>query len=82
MAQIYEIDNILKIKHFENYEFFGGLKDSERKMLIVYSDEVYTHLKSRNEIYDQIIGVIKITLPKGQKEEYTHKTYLGALMKL
>lgn len=82
MAQSYEIDNILKTKHFENYEFFGGFEDAERKMLIVYSDEMYAYLKSRNEIYDQVMSVIKVTLPKGQKEEYTHKTYLGALMKL
>lgn len=82
MAQIHTINEVLKKIKFERYEFFGGFENAERKMLIVYSEKIFTYLKEKNTIYNQIMKCIKIVLPKEQQNEYTHKTYLGAIMKL
>lgn len=82
LAQIYELTKFLEMKHIENYEFFGGFENAERKMLILYSEEMFEYIKDKMDVYNQIMSCIKIELPKGQEEKYEHKTYLGALIKL
>lgn len=74
------IENFLKSQKVTNYFYAGGLEEAERKMLIIYPE------KLRNIIYDidlnEYIRTIRITLPNEMKGEYSHRNYLGGLMKL
>ena len=75
------IENILIKRNEKNYEFFGGIKQAERTMLILYSENTYNFVKHEN-IYNQIMSAIRITLPKELKGTFEHKAYLGAIIKL
>ena len=69
--------NELKIK---NYIFHGGFEEAENKLLILYPEKLKEEivLNSINEI----INVLKITLPNEQVGEYEHRDYLSAVMRL
>lgn len=71
---------ILTSMKITNYIFFGGFSNAERTCLIFYPqkfsiDFVMNHL-------DEIIQSINITLPKELHNTYTHKKYLGGIIKL
>ncbi len=65
---------------YENYMFFGGSEETERTVLIFYPKKFTIQMIEKN--YDKIMQVIEILLPNNLKGEYTHRDYLGGLMKL
>ena len=69
--------NELKIK---NYIFHGGFEEAENKALILYPEKLNKEivLNSINEI----INVIKITLPNELVGKYEHRDYLSSVMRL
>lgn len=69
--------NELKIK---NYIFHGGFEEAENKALIIYPEKLNEEivLNSINEI----INVIKVTLPNELVGKYEHRDYLSSVMKL
>lgn len=69
--------NELKIK---NYIFHGGFDEAENQALIIYPEKLTEEIV-RNAIND-IINVIKITLPNELVGEYEHRDYLSAVMRL
>ncbi len=77
LAQKEMIQEILTKRKESNYEFFGGFKQAERTMLVLFP---YTY--NENKIYNQIMSIIRVTLPKEQWGTYEHKTYLGGIIKL
>ncbi len=61
--------------------FFGGFDEAERKALFIIPEKY----KENKEILlknQEIIHSIRIELPKSLKGRYSHRDYLGALMKL
>lgn len=74
------IDKFLKRIKFKNYYFFGGVIEAERKMLILYPEKLTEELARKN--HSKIISVININLPIELEEEYDHRRYLGAIIKL
>ena len=73
-------DKFLKKNKFSNYYFFGGKGEAERKILIVYPEKLTEEMARKN--HSKLVSVIKIELPISLEEEYDHRRYLGALMKL
>lgn len=74
------VDKFLKKINFQNYYFFGGAGEAERKLLIIYPEKLTEEMTRKN--HSKIISVIKIVLPISLDEEYDHRRYLGAIMKL
>lgn len=74
------VDKFLKKINFQNYYFFGGAGEAERKILIIYPEKLTEEMARKN--HKKMISVIKITLPIVLNEEYDHRRYLGAIMKL
>ena len=74
------INKFLKKIRFENYYFFGGTGEAERKVLILYPEKLTEEMARKN--HSKIMSVIKIRLPDDLENEYDHRNYLGAIMKL
>lgn len=79
-TQISKVNKYLASIKFNNYIFYGGFKNSERKICIVYPEKFTENMIEKN--YKNIFSVIRITLPNENKDKYTHKDYLGGIMKL
>ena len=80
------INDAFKQHKIENYEMFGGYNEAERKALIVYPQEHIDNIKDlksyKKNIYEQVLTILRITLPKELHGTFEHRTYLGAFMKL
>ena len=80
MYQISLVQNFLKKIQFQNYKLYGGYEDAERKILIIYPEKYDDNMLKKN--YDKILKVIRIQLPEEEKGKYTHRNYLGGIVKL
>jgi Uncharacterized conserved protein, contains S4-like domain len=69
---------LLIIQKVTNYMFSGGYMKSERNLLVLYPDYIEKDNIDLNEFFD----VIKIKVPNEDIDKYTHRNYLGMLMKL
>lgn len=76
------IQKFLKSQKEENYLFFGGFEEAERKMLIFYPEKLNRLVKENKINLGEWLKVIRLTLPNENKGKYTHQNYLGALLKL
>ena len=80
MYQISLVENFLKKIKFENYKLYGGYKDAERKVLIIYPEKYDEIMLEKN--YSKILKAVRVTLPEEEKGRYSHRNYLGGIVKL
>ena len=71
---------LLKKVDCENYYFFGGKDNTERKILIIYPEKLTEEMSRKND--DKIISIIRIKLPSELEGQYDHRTYLGSCIKI
>lgn len=80
MYQTSLVENFLKKIKFENYKLYGGYKDAERKVLIIYPEKYDEIMLEKN--YSKILKAVRVTLPEEEKGKYSHRNYLGGIVKL
>ena len=73
-------EEFLKREKINNYFFFGGNEYVERKVLFLYPDKLTEDI-ALEEAKKQL-KIIRIGLPTYNSEGYTHRDYLGGMMKL
>lgn len=74
------VEKLLNGVKFSNYMFFGGNDEVERTVCIFYPDKFDCKIVEKN--YNNIFGIIEIILPNELQGKYTHRDYLGGIMKL
>lgn len=79
MYQISLIDTFLKKIKFDRYTWFGGIDNSERKVLIIYSDKFNKTMLNKN--LNNILEVLRIKLNKIDYGRMGHRNYLGGIVK-
>lgn len=80
MYQLSLVENFLRKMQFKDYILYGGFKEAERKLLLIYSQKFNQNMVEKN--YDKIFRVIRIQLPEEEKGKYIHRNYLGGIVKL
>ena len=80
MYQISLVENFLKKIKFENYKLYGGYEEAERKILIIYPEKYDEIMLEKN--YSKILKAVRVTLPEEEKGKYSHRNYLGGIVKL
>ena len=80
MYQISLVENFLKKIKFENYKLYGGYEEAERKVLIIYPEKYDEIMLEKN--YSKILKAVRVTLPEEEKGKYSHRNYLGGIVKL
>ena len=80
MYQIGLVDKFLKKLQLNNYMLFGGFEESERKIAIFYPEKFNEDMVKKN--FDKIFKVVKIELPEETQGKYSHRDYLGGVIKL
>lgn len=74
------LENFLKSQKIYNYFLIGGFEEAERKILVIYPEKLTDIIQNIN--LNEYINSIRIILPSQMYGEYSHKNYLGGLMKL
>ena len=80
LAQIELVQKFINKIKLENYISYGGFEQAERKMFVFYPDKFNSTVVEKN--LSNIVQIIKIELPDDLKGKYTHRDYLGAVIKL
>ena len=80
MYQLNLVQSFLNKNNISNYLFFGGYDNAERKILVLYPEKYNEEMINKN--LSNIIKVIKIELPNDLVGKYTHRDYLGGVIKL
>lgn len=80
MYQLSLVSNFLKKIDFTNYIFYGGFEESERKVLILYPEKYNLEMVEKN--YSKIIKIIRINLSEEDYKKYSHRNYLGGIVKI
>ena len=80
MYQISLVRNFLRKVKCENYIFYGGAEDSERKILIAYPEKYDEKMIEKN--FSKILKIIRIQLPEEEYGKFAHRNYLGGIVKL
>lgn len=80
MYQVSLVENFLKKVYFKNYQLFGGYGESERKILIIYPEKYNEKMIEKN--YHKMLKVVRIDLPEEEQGKYSHRNYLGGIVKL
>ena len=63
----------------KNYIFFGGYEGAEGEILMLYPEKLEREIAQKN--LSNILKAIKIILPKELYNKYSHRDYLGCVMK-
>ena len=80
MYQVALVKTFMKKIEFSNYVLYGGFENAERNILIIYPEKYNMSMVEKN--YSKIIKVIRVSLGDEEKGKYTHRNYLGGLIKL
>lgn len=78
--QISLVKSFMKKIDFENFVLYGGFENAERNVLIIYPEKYNISMVEKN--YAKIIKAIRITLGDEEKGKYSHRNYLGGIVKL
>ncbi len=80
MYQVALVKTFLKKIQVQNYILYGGYEDSERNIAIFYPEKYTQEMIQKN--YSKFIKIIKIELGKEEYGKYSHRNYLGGIVKL
>ncbi len=80
MAQLELVQKFINKIKIENYMSYGGYEDAERKKYIIYPEKFNSDVVAKN--LSNIIQIIRIKLPEDLRGKYTHRDYLGGIIKL
>ena len=80
MYQVNLVEIFLRKLDIENYILTGGYENSERKILLIYPEKYDYNMINKN--ISNILKVIRIKLPDDLAGKYTHRDYLGGIIKL
>lgn len=76
------LEKVLKSVKYSNYIIYGGYENAERTMIIIYPEKLETVFKNNYFDYNNIVQIIRIVLPNEMRGKYTHRDYLGAVIKV
>lgn len=80
MYQVSLVENFMRKVGVNNYVLYGGFENSERKVLIIYPERYTINMVEKN--YPKIMKAIRISLSNELKGMYSHRNYLGGIIKL
>lgn len=80
MYQVGLVKKFLNKIQVINYILYGGYEDSERNVAIFYPESYTDEMVKKN--YDKILKIIRISLSKEDEGKYSHRNYLGGIVKL
>lgn len=63
-----------------NRKYYGAYEEAQRQIILFYADKFNEDMMIKNQ--NNIVKIVQIILPKQLQGEYSHRDYLGALMKI
>ena len=80
MMQISLVESFLKKQKIQNYHFWGGFEEAERKILFLYPENYTQGMLEKN--YSKFLKVLRIDFTPPLSTPYEHRVYLSGIIKL
>lgn len=80
LSQIELVQKFINKIKIENYMSYGGFEQAERKLFVIYPEKFNSEVVEKN--LSSIVQIVRVELPEDLKGKYTHRDYLGAVIKL
>ena len=80
MYQVSLVENFFRKIKFDNYKLYGGYDESERKIVMIYPEKYDEKMLEKN--YSKILKIVRVILPEDEHGKYSHRNYLGGIVKL
>ena len=78
--QVVLVENFFRKIKFQNFKLYGGYEEAERKIVFIYPE--YYDEKMIEKNYSKILKIVRIKLPEELRGKYSHRNYLGGIVKL
>ena len=75
-------EKVLKSQKITNYICYGGYSNAERVMIIIYPEKLEDVFNNNQYDFNNIVRVIRVILQNEMKGKYSHRDYLGAVIKV
>lgn len=72
--------NVFKFMDVNNYIFNGLFEEAERKIIMIYPEKFNSEIVNKN--IENYVKIISIKLSEEMYGKYTHRDYLGGIVKL
>ena len=82
MRQRQLLEKVMSEIKYTNYITFGGYKTAERTVIITYPENLKEIFKEDRFEYSTVMEIIRIVLPNELKGIYSHRNYLGGVIKI
>ena len=82
MRQRQLLEKVMSEIKYTNYITFGGYKTAERTVIITYPEKLKEIFKEDRFEYSTVMEIIRIVLPNELKGIYSHRNYLGGVIKI
>lgn len=82
MRQRQLLEKVMREIKFENYVSYGAYETAERTVMFIYPEKLEEVFKNGNFEFDTILEIIRIKLPNELKGMYSHRDYLGGIIKI
>lgn len=76
------LEKLLKTLKYNNYVIYGGYDNAERVMIILYPEKLEMLFHNEQFDYNNIVQALRIVLPNEMRGKYSHRDYLGAIIKV
>ena len=76
------LEKLLITLKYDHYIIYGGYENAERVMIILYPEKLDAVFQNKKFDYNNIAQVIRIVLPNEMRGKYSHRDYLGAMIKV
>ncbi len=80
MYQLSLVRTYLKKNNITNYKLYGGYEEAERKILLVYPENEDEIAISKQ--IEELLKIVRIKVSEEEKGKYSHRNYLGGIIKL
>ena len=80
MYQLSLVRSYIKKNNINNYILYGGYEEAERKILVAYPENEDKELLKKK--CNELVKIVRVELPEEEKGKYSHRNYLGGIIKL
>ena len=82
MRQRQLLERVMIEQKITNYVATGGYKTAERTVLVIYPEKLEEIIENEQFDFNTVLGAVRISLPNELKGIYSHRDYLGAIIKI
>lgn len=76
------LEKVLHQIPYKKYIVYGGYAEAERTVIILYPEKLEDIFQKEQFDFNQVMKAVHIRLPSEERGNYSHRDYLGGIMKL